>query len=1169
VAAVGDGAGSGPSVCLVMIVRDAAGFVVETLRSVARFVDDWVVVDTGSTDDTAEVVSSFFAGAGIDGTLLRRPWVGFAHNRTEALAAAAGRADYALMLDADDVVVGELPLRDLDADAYRLRFGPDFVFWRTGLFRLNRGWEFRGAVHEYPVCVDAEADTVNLEGPYHVVFRSLGGRAHDPLRFQRDAEALLEEWDRAPGDPRTAFYLGQSFRDAGDLDRALAWYRQRLELGGWVEEAFVAALELGRCLERCGGDDNEVTAAYLAAWRLRPGRAEPLHAIARLHRERGRWADGYLAACLAGGIPLPVEDLLFVETGVYRWRIIDERSICAHHLGLHDESVRLCEQLLASADLPAHERERVLWNRDQSVPYAAARRSVPTAETVVAAVAHGRSAEGAGAGVTLTITTCLRRSLFERTVDSFLACCTDWRRIDRWICIDDGSTDEDRAAMRERYPFFEFIFNGTDERGHARSMNRLLAEVDTPYWLHLEDDWEFMVELPLVERSIEILDDDDRLLQLVFNRNYAETLEDRELVGGQPMHTSHGSIAYLRHMHLSAGSQELDDLFARHRGRSTNAHWPGFTLMPSMLRTAAMREVGAFNPGSGHFEQDFALRAAGAGWEVAFLDTIACTTTGPLRGSRRVDGETNAYELAGVAQFVEHPQRSFGLLPNWTASEPLHRQWRRQFPADGSWRGVSLADPADADPDYWLVINHPPPDRLPLPERTVVAHMEPSPWVSRLGDWAEPDPTHFLQVRSHRFAPNLLEWHLDLTYDELMTAGPVQKTRSLSAVVSSKRSSPGHHHRLDLIHALERDGRAVDVFGWDNNEGFRNHRGSLPPYDKRDGLLPYRYTIAVENHAENNYVTEKLVDALLAECLPFYWGCPNLEEFLEPQAFVRLPLPDIGASVELIRRTVLSGEYDRRLPAIRRAKRQILDDLQVAPILARIAHGASLVDSLDVRVVNLARRPDRLTGFLDRLQRAAGERFARRCRPFEAFDGRDLEPGPQLEHMFRGSPLPLRRAETACAISHLALWWEIATGEGRPVLIFEDDAEPVDGFAGRLIEVCGRLTDHGPFSGVAMLGLAYEQANPPPTSTVQHVRSVHLPGLMGGCHAYLLSQPAARQLWEIADRDGIPCAIDTFLLRHAAAVRAVQAVPSLADAPVARTGRPRIDSDIQYDAGRL
>jgi GR25 family glycosyltransferase involved in LPS biosynthesis len=441
--------------------------------------------------------------------------------------------------------------------------------------------------------------------------------------------------------------------------------------------------------------------------------------------------------------------------------------------------------------------------------------------------------------------------------------------------------------------------------------------------------------------------------------------------------------------------------------------------------------------------------------------------------------------------------------------------------------------------------------------------MEPLEGTSLYGDWANPDPAKFMHVHSRNFVPNFLEWHLEATYDQLITSSP-DKKRDLSAIVTGKRLSTGHHLRLDLIHLLELNQIEIDIFGLDNNESFHNYRGPLPLFDKRDGLFPYRYTITVENNSEVNYVTEKLVDAILSECLPFYWGCSNLEDIIEPDSFIRLPLDDLEASASLIQDAIANDEYSRRLPAIRRSKEKILNSLQLAPTISRVMRGHQLLDKTPLHVINLDRRPERLDGFMHRLSLASGDRLASRTERFSAIDGQDFEITPEILHMFRGSELPLRRSQTACALSHLSLWIELINSEHEHYIIFEDDAHFTNDFTSRLGELLGQMLDR-PQADVIFLGLHYFDDAFSPISSIQTLRPVVLQNLMGGAFAYVLSKSGAKQLFEIAQTEGIAYGIDTFVLVNSHRVQSLEAVPNFVSSPVARRNGPAVDSDIQYE----
>ena len=134
------------------------------------------------------------------------------------------------------------------------------------------------------------------------------------------------------------------------------------------------------------------------------------------------------------------------------------------------KSFALCSRLLEVRGIPESDRERILSNRDFAVPHALGETLAYDAAAVLRLTTAQERRPKAPAHVTLTITSCRRLHLFEKTVNSFLSCCGDLEAIGRWICIDDGSSEEDRRRMEELYPFFEFVFKEPSEKGHAKSM---------------------------------------------------------------------------------------------------------------------------------------------------------------------------------------------------------------------------------------------------------------------------------------------------------------------------------------------------------------------------------------------------------------------------------------------------------------------------------------------------------------------------------------------------------------------------------------------------------------------------------------------------------------------------------------------------------------------------
>jgi glycosyltransferase involved in cell wall biosynthesis len=352
----------GQRICLNMIVKNEAHVIERCLRSVRPFIHSWAIADTGSSDGTQDIVRRIFAD--VPGELIERPWLDFAHNRNEALQLARRYGDYALLMDADDVLEYDagFTLPALQAPAYSVEFlHEDTRYFRTLLARLDIGWYWRGVLHETLVSPDG-AQATQLRG-LRVRERREGARSQRPPqeKYGADAEVLRRALEREPDNSRYVFYLAQSLRDAGQFAAARAAYAKRAAMGGWDEDIYYSKLQIAVLLERERAAESEVTAAYLDAYQFRPSRAESLCYLAKYCRESQRYAVALLFARVAVQLPYP-SDILFVDASVYEWRARDELAVAAYWCGERELSAQLCRDLLDDARLPAEQRDRVRKN---------------------------------------------------------------------------------------------------------------------------------------------------------------------------------------------------------------------------------------------------------------------------------------------------------------------------------------------------------------------------------------------------------------------------------------------------------------------------------------------------------------------------------------------------------------------------------------------------------------------------------------------------------------------------------------------------------------------------------------------------------------------------------------------------------------------------------------
>ena len=77
--------------------------------------------------------------------------------------------------------------------------------------------------------------------------------------------------------------------------------------------------------------------------------------------------------------------------------------------------------------------------------------------------------------------------------------------------------------MKEKYPFFEYIWKTEEQKGHVNSMNIIVHQIkEYNYCIHMEDDFHFIERRKYVTDAINIIKDDPIIGQVQFNRNYAE-----------------------------------------------------------------------------------------------------------------------------------------------------------------------------------------------------------------------------------------------------------------------------------------------------------------------------------------------------------------------------------------------------------------------------------------------------------------------------------------------------------------------------------------------------------------------------------------------------------------------------------------------------------------------
>lgn len=262
----------------------------------------------------------------------------------------------------------------------------------------------------------------------------------------------------------------------------------------------------------------------------------------------------------------------------------------------------------------------------------------------------------------------------------------------------------------------------------------------------------------------------------------------------------------------------------------------------------------------------------------------------------------------------------------------------RQTPGgNGIWDGIRFTTSDVEECDALVMLNN----RMKhsvhthCPKGRVWALMQ-EPYARGFTDWMAEGHDAFDRVYTN-FIPSsdpkyiasqpALPWHVNRTFDELTTCAIPEKIRPISWIVGNVHDLPGHMKRGAFLRAIQFDTELdIDLYG----------RAVRFIEDKWDGLAPYRYSIAAENTAWPDYWTEKIADCFLAWTVPFYHGCGNLEKYFPADSFIRIDLEKPDEAIAIIKRSLQEDDWARRLPALEEARRRVLYDYQIFPVLTRL-----------------------------------------------------------------------------------------------------------------------------------------------------------------------------------------------------------------------------------------
>ncbi len=353
-----------PKICLAMIVKNEEHVIERALRSAIPFIDSYAICDTGSTDKTKEIIARIMEEANKPGIIQDDKWINFGHNRSLALEAARNQEPdgWSWMLDADDSIEGE-PLTDEFWETLNPSINAFRVILKHGVITHNRvqifsnkyKWRYDGAVHEWPACSEKEEFAI-LPSTIWQVARCEGARSLDPLKYVRDALALKAELITKPDDPRTLFYMAQSYRDAGLINESIEAYKRRVQVEGWAQEKYISYVNLIKMLPNM---EDKLKYGWKAL-EIDATRLEAPYYVLHGARVLNKFSEEAYAMGAMVTNRTYNQSYLFPEPGIYDWAFDDELGIISYWKGHYKTAFVSSARALLKA--PEHHKERIEAN---------------------------------------------------------------------------------------------------------------------------------------------------------------------------------------------------------------------------------------------------------------------------------------------------------------------------------------------------------------------------------------------------------------------------------------------------------------------------------------------------------------------------------------------------------------------------------------------------------------------------------------------------------------------------------------------------------------------------------------------------------------------------------------------------------------------------------------
>ena len=331
-----------PTLCLNMIVKNESKIITRLFDSVINIIDSYCICDTGSTDNTCDIITYYFKNKNIPGKIIREPFKNFEYNRNFSLKGCFGMSDYILFLDADMILnVKNFNKKDLVvADHFSILQGNDNFYYQNVRIVKNNGlYSYVGVTHEYINTPPNTRNGIITKNELFITDYGDGGSKND--KAERDIRLLTEGIVNEPHNSmRYLFYLANTYRDCGQNENAIETYKKRILMGGWNEEIWYSLYSIGLCYKRMDKISDAIF-YWLEAYEKHPHRIENIYEITDYYRCNSQYKVAFAFFNMAMNVlennkinNIDKDSFLFLNNDTYTFKFYYLYILIAYYNGI-------------------------------------------------------------------------------------------------------------------------------------------------------------------------------------------------------------------------------------------------------------------------------------------------------------------------------------------------------------------------------------------------------------------------------------------------------------------------------------------------------------------------------------------------------------------------------------------------------------------------------------------------------------------------------------------------------------------------------------------------------------------------------------------------------------------------------------------------------------------